>query len=199
MSTYPEVFEPAETDQLAKYLNQRRHLLEDFLQSPMPVPPMPLLPPPASLANNQDAIKRERARSVLDWSVKGIVGRERWVITKADLEVIKAEIGSLRRAAKQAETPRISAVFSKVLDWQMETPLLTRASIKKMPRFQLRPGESSSTTPETEGVPQSRPLRNTCQTFAQMKKKYGPVPIEVEDDADTSFRLAKTVTVAETW
>jgi hypothetical protein len=165
----------------------------------MPVPPMPLLPPAAPLNDQQIAERKERARSILDWSIKGILNRERWVITPADFEVIKTEVGSLRRYAKKAATPKISAVYSKVPDWTMEEPVLTRSSIKKMPKFQLRPEDVYSQGSETKAISQSRPLLNTCRTFADVKKKYGPLPIDVEDEKDEPFKLARTVTVAETW
>lgn len=201
LTTYPEVFEPEETDQVAKYLNQQRPLLEEFCQSPLPVPPMPLLPPAVPLDDQQVAARRERARTFSDWSVKGVLNRERWVITPEEFESIKAEVGSLRRYAKAAASPKISVMYSKLSeDLGMEEPLLTRTSIKKMPRFHLRVEDMKSMGRGTaDGIPQSRPMLNTCQTFAEVKKKFGPVQIAVDDEVDTPFKLPRTVTVAETW
>lgn len=194
MSTYPEVFEPEDTDQLAKYLNRRRQMLEEFQKSPMPMPPMPLLPDTTSTATNTLA-KKERAAQSLEWLLQGVANRDRMVISKSDLQVIKSEVASLRKATAQATSAKISTVSFSLAATDREEPILSRASIKKMPQFTYHaPIDSDSTTKDSAGRGGSRGLKNSCRSFADVSKKFGSTSARFDEgEDDESVPLFKPV------
>lgn len=197
MENYPEVFEPAETDQVAKYLNHRRQLLEEFQKSPMPMRPLPLLP---ELKSSTEAGKKERAQQFLEWGIQGVANRERLVISKSDLQVIKAEVASLRKATAQVAAAKVSTVSFSLAATEKEESLLSRTSIKKTPRFTYQPSMGSSPTvtdpTSTSGL---RPLQNSCRNFADVLQGMDSTRAQVDEEDDDPTSLFMRVTLEQTW
>jgi hypothetical protein len=184
MSTYPEVFEPEDTDQVAKYLNRRRQMLEEFQKSPMPMPPMSLLPDSTSIGTNALA-KKERAAQSLEWMIQGVANRDRMVISKSDLQVIKAEVASLRKATAQVTSTKISTVSFSLAETEREEPILSRSSIKKMPKFTYHaPVGSDLTRKDLGGLGGSRALKNSCRSFADVSKRFGSEAARFDEQED---------------
>ncbi|GHJ89478.1 hypothetical protein NliqN6_5880 [Naganishia liquefaciens] len=199
LSMYPEVFEPAETDQLAKYLNQRRNLLEEFQRSLMPVPPLPLLPPSTSRAS-EVTTARERGQRFLEWGIQGVASRDRLVISKSDLQVIKAEVTSIRKAMAQAGLSRGSAAGCSLVATEKEESLLSRSSIRKAPRFPHQPSRNpASCEIESSQIGESRALKNSCKSFADVVQRFGMTAIPMAEQDDDPFKLFTRVKSMKTW
>lgn len=197
---YPEVFEPAETDQLAKYLNHRRSMLEEFQKSSMPVPQLPLLPRTTTSFGAEAAAVQERGQKFLEWGFQGVANRDRLVISKADLQTIKAKITSIRKATAQVASPEVSVSCFSLAATEKQECLLSRTSIKKAPRFAYHPRkESDSRAMEFMESGGLRPLKNSCRSFAEIARKFALKAVKIEDEIDDPSTLFKGVNLMGTW
>ncbi|KAJ9112705.1 hypothetical protein QFC22_006207 [Naganishia vaughanmartiniae] len=180
LATNPEVFEPLETDQLAKFLNHRRKSMEEFQQSKMPMPPLPLLPSRTALNFRTDA-QRENADLSIQWGLQGIVNRGKWTITQADLAMIKSELIHLQKARKRYDRFPPMLLLSPPPDEEIEV-ILSRVAIRKTTRYNHPASQGATASTEGNGFPALQPPKNSVKDFREMKKFYELLPVDDTPD-----------------
>ncbi|KAJ9095258.1 hypothetical protein QFC21_005624 [Naganishia friedmannii] len=176
LATNPEVFEPLETDQLAKFLNLRRRSLEEFQEAKMPMPPLPLLPSTTPTDYMTDA-QRENAKLSFQWGYQGVVNRGKWTITQSDLAMIKSELISLQKARKRFEG--LPPMVLQLPPSEEIEVILSRVAIRKTTRY-------AYSTSQGNGSPSIQPLKNSVKDFREMKNTYKLLPVDdTLDEMDT--------------
>ncbi|KAJ9112635.1 hypothetical protein QFC19_000655 [Naganishia cerealis] len=191
ITTDPEVFEPIETDQLAKFLNPRRKILEDFQQSKMPMPALPLLPPSSSREPKTDS-QGENANLSLEWGLQGIVNRDRWTITQSDLAIIKAEVSLLQKISRLS-------TFLPPMTLQLESPemidvTLSRVAIRNTTRYAHHTRQNQDPSAQESPLRILQPFRNSIQHFREVISLYksthiGESPAEIGTFLGTAVKM----------
>lgn len=175
-------------------------MLEEFQKSPMPVPPLPLLPRTTTSFGLEAAAVQGRGQKFLEWGLQGVANRGRLVISKADLQAIKAEVTSIRKATARVASPGVSVISFSLAATEKQECLLSRSSIKKTPRFAYHPRkESDSSAMESMESSGFRPLKNSCRSFTEIAQRFASKAFQIEDEIDDPSTLVKGVNLMGAW